>query len=62
MKEAKKIKVGINVKFDKSSNLYHAIGGFINMKQGEDEPNDAFKLCFHKVYNIMDIAAGGNTL
>ena len=28
------------------------------MEQGENEPNDAFKICFDKVCNIMELAGG----
>ena len=46
MKESKKRTDGLDVKLNKSGTLYHTIRGFINMKQGKAEPNDAFKAMF----------------
>ena len=62
IKEAKKITAGIYVKLNKWVNLHHTIRGFINMKQGKAEPNDAFKLCFDNVYETTAISGGGNIL
>ena len=46
MKEANKIKAEIDVNLNKLATLSHTIQGFIKMKQGESEPNNAFKLRF----------------
>ena len=32
------------------------------MKQGANDPNDTFKLCFDNVYETMKLDRGGNIL
>ena len=58
MKEAKKITAGLDVNLNKSSTLYHTIRGFINTKQGEDEPNNFFKLHFDNFYDTIELVGG----
>ena len=43
-----------------SSSLYHCINIFINLRQGENEPKDNFKLRWDNVYETMELAGGGN--
>ena len=53
-----KIIADIGVKLNNYDSLYHAIWGFLNRKQGEDEPNKSFKLRFENFYNTMEITGG----
>ena len=53
---------GIGVKINKSVSLYHTIQGFINMKQGESERNNSFKIISDNVYETMDISGGENII
>ena len=58
MRETMKIIADIGVKLNNYDSLYHAIWGFLNRKQGEDEPNKSFKLRFENFYNTMEITGG----
>ena len=62
MKESKKITAGINVKLDRSATLYHTIRAFVNMKQGEAEPNYIFNIRFDNIYETMELSGGWNIL
>ena len=62
MKYSKKITAGLDIKINKSAIFYHTIQGFINMKQGEAEPNNSFKLFFGNVYETMELAHGENII
>ena len=53
MQDTKKITVGLDVKLNKSSSLYHCIGRYINLQQGENDPNDTFKLRWGNVYETL---------
>ena len=53
MKETNKITYGIGVKLNKFSRLYHAVQGFLNMKQGEADPNDTVNMSFENIYETM---------
>ena len=58
MQETKNITSGLEVKLNKSYRLYHAIQGFMNMKQGETDLNDAFKLRLKKSAKPWNSQAG----
>ena len=60
MWETNNITTGIGIKLNKSASLYHVIRGLVNTKQGEAEPNNAFKLHFESVYDTMELACGDN--
>ena len=60
MWEKKTITSGIEVKLNKSARPYHAIQGFINIIQGETDPNGAFKFCLDKIYETMELTDGYN--
>ena len=62
MKETKKITAVVNVKLNKSASIYRCMQGFINMRQGEAEPNDTFKLRLDNIYETMELSDGDNTL
>ena len=62
MNDKNKITVGLDVKLNHLSSLYHCIKGFINMRQVETGPNDTFKSCFNNIYEAMEIAGRGNIL
>ena len=53
MQEMKDITDGIDVKLNKSASLYHAIQWFINIRQGESDPQNTFKLHFYNIYETM---------
>ena len=53
---------GINIRLNKSANLYQASLGFINMKQGTFVPDKKFKLRFYNVYETSEISFGENIL
>ena len=59
MQKTKNITAGLGVKISKSSSLYHCIRIFLNLRQGENDPNDTFKLRWDNVYETMDLAGGG---
>ena len=50
------ITAGLDVNLNKSASLYHCIRIFIDLRQGENDPNDTFKLCFDNVYETMELA------
>ena len=62
MQDTKNNTDGIDVKLNKSSSLYHAIRVFINMRQGETDPNETFNFHFEKIYETMELAGGDNIL
>ena len=62
MQKTKNITSGIEVKLNKSTSLYHCIRIFINLRQGENEPIDTFKLLWENIYETMDLAGGENIL
>ena len=62
MKYTKNITAGLDVKLNKSSILYHCIRSFINVIQGENDPNDTFKVFFRNIYETMDISGRDNIL
>ena len=62
MQETKKTTAGLDVKLNKSASLYHCIRSFINLQQGENDPNKTFKLRWDNVYETMDMKVGENIL
>ena len=62
MQETKKITTGLDVKLNKPDSLYHCIRIFINLRQGDNEPNDTFKLRWDNVYETMELAGKENIL
>ena len=62
MRDKRKIPAGLEIKFKDSTSLYHAIQGFMNMRQGETDPKDDFKLRFDNIYETIELAGGYNTL
>ena len=56
IQETKKINSGLGLKLNKPSSLYHHIRSFINLRQGENNPYDNFKLRWDNVYETMEIA------
>ena len=62
MQDTEKITVIFDVKLNSSANLYLFIRSFINLIQGENDPNDTFKLGCDNVYETMEIFGGGNIL
>ena len=62
IQETKKITALINVKINKSDSLYHCIRRFTNLRKGENEPNDTFKLRWGNFYETMDLVGGENIL
>ena len=53
---------GIDVKTNQSAILYHYIRIFINLQQGENDPNDNFKLRWDNVYETTELAGIENIL
>ena len=53
MWDTNKITICIDAKPNKFAILYHVIQGFMNMRQGKNKPNDAFKLCFDNINETM---------
>ena len=49
---------GIDVNINKLDTLYHTIWVFINLKKGEAEPTNYFKLHFDNFYGTMELAGG----
>ena len=62
MKETKDITTVLDVKLNNPASLYHCIRSFINLRQGEYEPNDNFKLRWDNVYETMELDRGKNIL
>ena len=62
MQDTNNITVGIDIKSNKSSILYHFIIIFINLRQGENDLNDTLKLIFDHVYENMDMDRGEKIL
>ena len=62
MQETKKITEGLNVQLNKSASIYHCRRSLINLIQGENHPNDTFKLRWGDVYDTMNLAGGENIL
>ena len=58
MQEKKNITTGMYVKLNKLASLYHCIRSFINLRQGENERNDTFKLRWDNVYETMELEGG----
>ena len=58
MQETKNITTGMYVKLNKLASLYHCIRSFINLRQGENERNDTFKLRWDNVYETMELEGG----
>ena len=62
MQETKNNTTGLDVILHKSSSLYHWIMSFNCLQQGENDPNNIFKLRWENVYVTMDLAGGENIL
>ena len=62
MRDTKKITTGIDVKQNKSTSLYHAIQGFMDMKQGESYLNEAFKSRFDNIHETTELDRRDNIL
>ena len=62
MHETNKVNTILDVKLNKSSSLYHCIRSFINLRQGENEPNNSFKLSWDYFYETMELSGGENIL
>ena len=62
MQETNKITTALGVKLNKSAILYHTIQVFVNMIQGQAEPNNAFKLRFRNVCDTMELANSYNII
>ena len=56
------INEGLDVKTNQSAILYHYIRIFINLQQGENDPNDNFKLRWDNVYETTELAGIENIL
>ena len=62
MQETKKITAGLDVRLNKPASFYHYIRSFINLQQGENDPNDTLELLWDDVYETMDLAEEENIL
>ena len=56
MQETNNITTRLDGKLNKSSILYYCTRSFINLQQGENDPNDTFKLRWDNVYETMELA------
>ena len=58
----KNITAVLYVKLNKPASLYHCIRRFINLQQGENEPNNTFKLSWGNFYETMELVGGESIL